>query len=160
MYPFTAEVCCEARKQSVIQSEKGACDRIKKRGPHHPLTRDAMLLRVGASQRALCADEVSINTENNARLRDSWGPCALTDLEQNPESRLCLHRPSQDGDRRAKSCLPIRKRTVSKNVANKPQRRKVSTAPDATKRHHLPHTTDPHCGNTQERGWVGPVDVP
>ncbi|MEQ2295422.1 hypothetical protein AMECASPLE_014152 [Ameca splendens] len=39
----------------------------------YSLTWDAMFLRVGASQRTIHVDEVSINMENNARLKDSLG---------------------------------------------------------------------------------------
>ncbi|KAM4526365.1 F-box and WD repeat domain containing protein 10B [Fundulus diaphanus] len=141
-------VCSDARKQSVIQSERAACERMRKRGPHHPPTGDAMLLRMGASQRALCADEVSLNMENNARLRDSWGPSTLSDPKQNLQSRLCPQQPSHDGDRRAKSCLPTLKRAVSQNMTYKPRRREVSTAPNSPKRHHSPHTTQPDRGKT------------
>ncbi|XP_035997984.1 F-box/WD repeat-containing protein 10 isoform X3 [Fundulus heteroclitus] len=138
-------VCGDARTQSVIQSERAACERMRKRGPHHPPTGDAMLLRVGAIQRALCADEVSINMENNARLRDSWGPC---DPKQDLQSRLCPQQPSRDGGRRAKSCVPTLKRAVSRNMTYKPRRREVSTAPNSPKRHRSPHTTQPDRGKT------------
>ncbi|XP_008293454.1 F-box/WD repeat-containing protein 10, partial [Stegastes partitus] len=69
-----ARVHCETVKPSVMLSEKAASERMKKRGPHHPLTRDCLLLRVNAIQKARCTDEASVNMERNARLRDSWGP--------------------------------------------------------------------------------------
>ncbi|XP_028264592.1 CMT1A duplicated region transcript 1 protein [Parambassis ranga] len=65
---------CESAEPSVAVSEKAARERMRKRGPHHPPTRDAILLRLNAIQKARCTDQASINMENNARLRDSWGP--------------------------------------------------------------------------------------
>ncbi|XP_073345288.1 F-box and WD repeat domain containing protein 10B [Pagrus major] len=94
-------------KESVVLSEKATCERIKKRGLHHPLTRDSIVLRVNAIQRAQCTDEVSINMERNARLRDSWGPRT----SQDP-----LWHTHDGQHRRAKTCVPILKRAVSQNV--------------------------------------------
>lgn len=94
---------------------------MKRRGLHHPLTRDSILLRVNAIQKAQCTDEVSINMECNARLRDSWGPR----ISQGPlhselqAPKLGPQTPISDGHhRRAKTCGPILKRAVSQNVAN------------------------------------------
>lgn len=104
-------------------SEKATSERMKKRGLHHPLTRDSILLRVNAIQKARCVDEVSINMECNARLRDSWGP----QTSQDP-----LWHTHDVKHRRAKTCVPALKRAA----ANAIKGRDVSTAPDATRRRH------------------------
>ncbi|KAM8729516.1 F-box and WD repeat domain containing protein 10B [Acanthopagrus schlegelii] len=100
-------------RELVVLSEKAACERMKKRGLHHPLTRDSIALKVNAIQRAQRTDEVSINMEHNARLRDSWGP-------HTPQERLMQISPlwhTHDGQhRRAQTCAPILKRCISQNV--------------------------------------------
>ncbi|KAM6896969.1 F-box/WD repeat-containing protein 10 [Xenentodon cancila] len=110
------QVPSETAKQSVIRSEKATRERIRKRGPHHPLTRDAILLRVGAIQRALRVDEVSRNMESNARLRDSWGGHSPQDSLQpdvnaaklNLQCQRCPPQPPRH-HRRPKTCVPILK---------------------------------------------------
>uniref|UniRef100_A0A3B4UGY0 F-box and WD repeat domain containing 10 n=1 Tax=Seriola dumerili TaxID=41447 RepID=A0A3B4UGY0_SERDU len=129
-----------AAKQSVILSEKATCERMKKRGLHHPLTRDSILLRVSAIQRAQCTDEVSINMECNARLRDSWGP-RMTQDPLHSDIQALKHR-------RAKTCVHILQRGTSQTITNTD----VTTAPDTTRRHHhclFSKETQTHTADTQ-----------
>lgn len=137
---FTATDHYETDQQSLMLSEKATSERIKKRGLHHPLTRDSILLRVNAIQRARCTDEVSINMEWNARLRDSWGPHTLqeplhADLQPlKHKLHICpLWHSHDDHPRRAKSCVPTVK-TVSQNITNTLGKRPVTTAPDTMRR--------------------------
>lgn len=98
---------------------------MRKRGLHHPPTRDSILLKINAIQKARCMDEVGINMESNARLRDSWGPHKCQDLQPCPPLQ-----PTPYGHpRRVKTCVPILKRDASQNVQNASHRRDVSTAP-------------------------------
>ncbi|XP_062298242.1 F-box and WD repeat domain containing protein 10B [Scomber scombrus] len=142
--------CCEPSKKTVLLSEKATCDRIKKKGLHHPLTRDSILLRVNAIQRSRCTDEVSINMECNDKLRDSWGPHSPQDplhsdlhnpkprsaLKQTMQTLLCpLQHTHNSPHRRAKTCVPQLKRTANQNMTNTIAGRDVSTAPDITMRH-------------------------
>ncbi|KAM3591493.1 uncharacterized protein V6R79_002674 [Siganus canaliculatus] len=101
-------------EESVKRSEKATNERIKRRGLHHPLTRDAILLRINTIQKAQHTDEVSVNMERNARLRDSWGPHTSQDpvLEQKPSE-----------SRRPKTCVPILRGAVGQNVTTTAQRR-------------------------------------
>ncbi|XP_033975548.1 F-box/WD repeat-containing protein 10 [Trematomus bernacchii] len=134
---------------SVMLSEKATSDRIKRRGLHHPLSRDSILLKVNAIHKAQCRDEVSINMECNARLRDSWGP----DTSQDSQLWDSLH--TQDVPlRRAKTCVPILNRDVSQNMTNKIQGRAISTAPDTPRRrptYLFPKKTQPHSADTFKR---------
>ncbi|XP_060884990.1 F-box/WD repeat-containing protein 10 [Labrus mixtus] len=103
--------------ESVMLSEKAASERMRKRGLHHPLTRDSIHLRVNAMQRARCTDEVSVNMERNARLRDSWGP-------ETSESQMSPPEPPQDAHlRRPKTCVPILKRAVCQSMTRPVQGR-------------------------------------
>ena len=125
----------------MTQSERATCERIKRRGPHHPLTRDSILLRVGAIQRALSMDEVSINMESNARLRDSWGDHSpMSDFHtanQNLQSQLYPPQPpNSDQRRRPRTCVPVLQRAAGQRMTNTQRGRAVSTAPAATRRHH------------------------
>ncbi|XP_039991368.1 F-box/WD repeat-containing protein 10 [Xiphias gladius] len=131
----------ETAKRSVMLSEKATCERMKKRGLHHPPTRDYILLRVSAIQRAQCTDEVSINMERNARLRDSWGPHAPQDPlhsdipapKESLRTQICPRRQTLDGrPRRARTCVPILTRGASQNMTDTD----VTTAPDTTRRLH------------------------
>ncbi|XP_016427660.1 CMT1A duplicated region transcript 1 protein [Sinocyclocheilus rhinocerous] len=62
-------------KRSVLsQSEKAARDRVRKRGPHHPMTQDLILLRTSSAQQGRYSDLARSNMELNARVRDAWGP--------------------------------------------------------------------------------------
>ncbi|TKS89550.1 F-box/WD repeat-containing protein 10 F-box and WD-40 domain-containing protein 10 [Collichthys lucidus] len=125
--------------QSVTLSEKATNERIKKRGLHHPLTRDCIVLRVNAIQKAQCADEVSVNMEYNARLRDSWGPHTSqeSNLKQCPQTQT---HPHAGHLRRAKTCVPILKRPVSRNISNTIQGRAQ------------PHSADTHRANKRASG--------
>lgn len=97
---------------------------MKRRGLHHPLTQDFILLRVGAIQKAQCPGEVSDNMEHNARLRDSWGPQGLLHphseaLEHSRTTQSCLLWDAHEGHpTRVKTCIPIVKRAVSQNTTS------------------------------------------
>ncbi|XP_032358183.1 F-box/WD repeat-containing protein 10 isoform X1 [Etheostoma spectabile] len=150
---------CATAKPSVMLSEKATSERIKRRGLHHPLTRDSILLRVNAIQKSQCMDEVSINMEWNARLRDSWGPHTSQDLKQSLHSQM-LHTHNVPL-RRAKTCLPILKRAVSQNMANTSKGSNVSTTPDTQRTHHpcsfskeQPHSADTHRAIKRMSGFT------
>lgn len=106
-------------------SEKAVSERIKRRGPHHPLTCDSILLRVNAINKAQCTDEASVNMQRNAQLRDSWGPRRPQDPLQPDQKSTHTHRyPPWEGEgpsRRAKTCVPVPKRTLRQNMMNRAQ---------------------------------------
>lgn len=55
-------------------SEKAVQGRVRKRGPHHPITTSQVLLRVRPSCQGECKDPATSNMELNAAVRDAWGP--------------------------------------------------------------------------------------
>ncbi|XP_019901871.2 F-box/WD repeat-containing protein 10 isoform X2 [Esox lucius] len=70
-------------KWMLTRSEKAVRDRVKKRGPHHNITTDRVLLSVSSTQRAKARDQAGVNMELNAQLRDDWGsPPSLTPPDQ------------------------------------------------------------------------------
>ncbi|XP_070708339.1 F-box and WD repeat domain containing protein 10B [Pempheris klunzingeri] len=142
---------CKTAKQSVMLSERATSERMKKRGLHHPLTRDSILLRVNAIQKAQCTDEVSMNMECNARLRDSWGPHTSQDplhsdlraLKESLQTQTCPLWHTRDAHpRRPKTCVPILKRAVSQNMTNTTQGRAQ------------PHSADPSRPTRRANGFT------
>ncbi|CAL8302794.1 unnamed protein product [Lota lota] len=83
---------------TVNASERAASERVKKRGPHHRLTTDRILLKVNAIQQAHGGGgEAALNMEHNARLRDAWGspppPRSLTSPEPPQGAQTPAFRP-------------------------------------------------------------------
>ncbi|KAF7668183.1 hypothetical protein LDENG_00028450 [Lucifuga dentata] len=135
--------CCETVKKSVLLSERTASQRMKKRGLHHPLTHDCILLRVNTIQRAQCTDKASINMEHSVSLQDFLSYCPSQDPSQSdfkhvdpkPSLPQALKLTLQT-QKRPKTCVPILKRTASQNMKNTFPVRDVSTVPDATIQRH------------------------
>ncbi|KAK7919251.1 hypothetical protein WMY93_010535 [Mugilogobius chulae] len=130
----TAKCSTEEQRDSakLASSEKATSTRIKKRGPHHPPTRDYILLKVNTSQKAQNMDEAGINMEHNARLRDDWSsPTPLKDLKTK-ETNTAFSKTSP----------------LSSKIAPK---REVSTAPGRIMRPHPPlvEKTQPQSAKTQ-----------
>ncbi|XP_068439558.1 F-box and WD repeat domain containing protein 10B isoform X2 [Clinocottus analis] len=128
---------CETPKRSLALSEKATSERVRRRGLHHPLTRDSMLLKVNAVQKALCMDEVGVNMERNAALRDSWGPRSSRDppppLHLGDQTRAWTAPDLHPA--RAKTCVPILKRAKAGKAI---RGRDVCTAPADVARRSLP----------------------
>lgn len=110
---------------------------MKRRGLHHPLTQDFILLKVGAIQKAQCTGEISVNMEHNARLRDSWGPQGLLQphseaLEHSRNTQSCPLWDTREGHpTRVKTCVPIVKRAASQNMTSGMQNETVPRSGDA-----------------------------
>nr|XP_046232611.1 F-box/WD repeat-containing protein 10 [Scatophagus argus] len=144
LFPSTTAKSAQATercaKESVMLSEKATRERMMRRGLHHPLTRDSLLLRVNAVQRAQRTDEVSVNMECNARLRDSWGPHTSQDpLHSRPQAQKQTHplwSTCEGQPRRAKTCVPVLKRAVSQIMTN--------VAQDRARRRAQLHSADTH----------------
>ncbi|KAJ7984856.1 hypothetical protein DPEC_G00359110 [Dallia pectoralis] len=60
-------------KWLLTPSEMATKARVKKRGPHHNVTPDRILLSVNSIQRTMANDQAGLNMEFNARVRDAWG---------------------------------------------------------------------------------------
>ncbi|KAM4691176.1 F-box and WD repeat domain containing protein 10B [Rhinophrynus dorsalis] len=83
------------RKSALSISEEATLQRMRKRGPHTPMTTDQMLLKVNAIHQSQKSNELGSNMEYNMRLRDVWGP-PQTHQEhkrfvQPPQSRESQH---------------------------------------------------------------------
>ncbi|XP_029934212.1 CMT1A duplicated region transcript 1 protein [Myripristis murdjan] len=139
------EVSGEAAKISVKLSERAASERMKKRGLHHPLMTEHILLKVNTIQKARCSDEAGMNMECNARLRDAWGspppqepsPSPHLDVHPNLRSSQSLKRSSQAQKHlpchrivtsTTKTYTPILNRSFDKNMRNNLNSRDITSA--------------------------------
>lgn len=119
-------------KPSVIVSERATSERIKRRGLHHPLTPEFMLLRLNTMQKAQSMDEVGINMERNARLRDSWGPSLDQDPLQLGSELRTLKLSTQarrhpEAQKRAQTCIPILKKSLQPTYNKYNSRHSISS---------------------------------
>ncbi|XP_026771329.3 F-box and WD repeat domain containing protein 10B [Pangasianodon hypophthalmus] len=62
------------QKCVITLSERAVRERVRKRGPHQPITTTKVLLKVRPSCQPECKDLATSNMELNAAVRDAWGP--------------------------------------------------------------------------------------
>lgn len=62
------------QKSVMTPSERAVRERVRKRGPHKPITTTQVLLKVRPTPQ--CKDLATSNMELNATVRDAWGPSA------------------------------------------------------------------------------------
>ncbi|MEE6506784.1 hypothetical protein FKM82_007854 [Ascaphus truei] len=55
-------------------SEEATLQRMRKRGPHNPMSPNQILLKLSAMQNSQKSDTLSSNLAHNAGIRDAWGP--------------------------------------------------------------------------------------
>ncbi|CAM4651555.1 F-box and WD repeat domain containing protein 10B [Caretta caretta] len=70
---------------SLAENAKASLQRIKKRGPHCPISPDQILLTVSTLQHAYKQDQVSSNMMHHTKIRDVWGPSLL--LQERPKEK-------------------------------------------------------------------------
>lgn len=99
--------------------EKAVRDRIRKRGPHHPMTFDLILLRASSSQQSQRGDLARSNMELNARVRDAWGPDSSTETTIYKTSCPSSPPTKTTFKKSAKLCAPS---TTHNHVHLNPQR--------------------------------------
>ncbi|KAK3529490.1 hypothetical protein QTP70_031730 [Hemibagrus guttatus] len=63
-----------AQKCVMTPSERAVRERVRKRGPHQPITTTQVLLKVRPNRQTECKDLATSNMELNATVRDAWGP--------------------------------------------------------------------------------------
>lgn len=61
------------KTQKCLMSERAVRERVRKRGPHHPITTTQVLLQVRPIHQPQCKDLATSNMELNAAVRDAWG---------------------------------------------------------------------------------------
>lgn len=86
--PYVAQYFTEKRyatqKYVMTQSERAVRERVRKRGPHQPITTTQVLLKVHPSRQPECKDLATSNMELNAAVLDAWGPPPTRTSSPNP----------------------------------------------------------------------------
>ncbi|KAM5135252.1 F-box/WD repeat-containing protein 10 [Mantella aurantiaca] len=60
-------------KSALSTSESATLRRMKRRGPHTPMSPNQILLKLNTIHNLQKTDEIGTNLEHNARIRDEWG---------------------------------------------------------------------------------------
>ncbi|MBN3307591.1 FBW10 protein, partial [Amia calva] len=80
---------------SLARSELLVLERVRKRGPHHPVSPEHLLLTVNMAHLSHHSDETSKNLGRNAHVRDAWAsPASPEPAEKNTEAKM-VSKPSQ-----------------------------------------------------------------
>lgn len=61
------------RKSALSTSQSATLRRMKRRGPHTPMSPNQILLKFSTIQNLQKGDEIGTNLEHNSRIRDEWG---------------------------------------------------------------------------------------
>ncbi|XP_035657132.1 F-box and WD repeat domain containing protein 10B isoform X2 [Oncorhynchus keta] len=154
-------------KWVLTRSEKAVKDRVKKRGPHRPVTPQHVLLKVNSTHQPQGSDQAGANMNLNAQVRDAWGsppplpvqgmdpephasPFPPTTPKQSPQSQSQKapagpsHQVLQHG--MTKTYVPLMTRTLDLNLRQSLDSREIcSSSPSPAVMR--PHTS--HAASTQ-----------
>lgn len=142
-------------KRSVLrQSEKAARDRVRKRGPHHPMTPDLILLRAGSCQQSCYSDLARSNMELNARVRDAWGPDSSKEPSfQTTTKKISeIHAPftTHSDDLNRQSSLQLRQTCLTPHSPPKQSQRSLKVIRSGTNKIGSLNTTSPKDGKAPQ----------
>ncbi|XP_043109355.1 CMT1A duplicated region transcript 1 protein [Puntigrus tetrazona] len=152
-------------KRSVLsRSEKAARERVRKRGPHHPMTQDLILLRTSSAQQGQYSDLARSNMELNARVRDAWGPDSSKEpsfrntTKKNPE----IHSPftTHSIDLRLQSSSHSRQTCFTPHSLPKQSQRAIKVARSRTNKIGPLKTTSPEDDKTPQRLFLRRPSMP
>ncbi|XP_073685094.1 F-box and WD repeat domain containing protein 10B [Garra rufa] len=152
-------------KRSVLsRSEKAARDRVRKRGPHHPMTQDLILLRTSSAQQGQHSDLAKSNMELNARVRDAWGP----DSSKKPSFQTTtkktseIHTPiaTHSVDLHPQSSSQSRQTCFTPHSLLKQSQRSFKVGKSGTNKIGPLNTTSPEDGKTQQRLFTRRTSMP
>lgn len=152
-------------KHSVLsQSEKAARDRVRKRGPHHPVTPDLVLLKASSSQQNLCMDKARSNMELNARVRDAWGPdlSRETSFQTTTKRSSEIHAPftTHSVDLNPQSSLKSRQTCLTPQSLPKQSQRCFKVIQSGTNKIDPLNTTSPEDGKAPQRLFTRRTSMP
>ncbi|KAA0724965.1 F-box/WD repeat-containing protein 10 F-box and WD-40 domain-containing protein 10 [Triplophysa tibetana] len=117
----------ETNSVLLSQSEKAVRDRIRKRGPHHPMTLDMILLRATSSKYGQSNNLASSNMGLNARVRDAWGPDSSRETQSSKTHTSGPSLPSTEATLKKSAKLGAPS-TTHKHVHLNPQRSRQSSS--------------------------------
>ncbi|KAK2876194.1 hypothetical protein Q8A67_020290 [Cirrhinus molitorella] len=152
-------------KRSVLsRSEKAARDRVRKRGPHHPMTQDLILLRTSSAQQGQYSDLARSNMELNARVRDAWGP----DSSKEPSFQTTIKKTSEihtpftthSADIKPQSSSQSRQTYFTPHSLPKQSQRLFKVVRSGTNKIGPLNTTSPEDGKTQQQLFIRRTSMP
>lgn len=152
-------------KRSVLrQSEKAARDRVRKRGPHHPVTPDLILLRAGSYQQSCYSDLARSNMELNARVRDAWGPDSSKEPSFQTSTKKIseIHAPftTHSVDLNPQSSLQSRQTCLTPHSPPKQSQRSLKVIRSGTNKIGLLNMTSPKDGKAPQRLFMRRTSMP
>ncbi|KAK9965847.1 hypothetical protein ABG768_004913 [Culter alburnus] len=167
--PSTATINLDKKtydtKRSVLrQSEKAARDRVRKRGPHHSMTPDLILLRAGSCQQSWYSDLARSNMELNARVRDAWGPDSSKEpsFQTTTKKTSEIHAPftTHRVDLNPQSSLQSRQTCLTPHSPPKQSQRSLKVIRSGTNKIGPLNTTSPEDGKAQQRLFMRRTSMP
>ncbi|KTG34530.1 hypothetical protein cypCar_00003390 [Cyprinus carpio] len=149
-------------KRSVLsQSEKAARDRVRKRGPHHPMTQDLILLSTSSAQ---YRDLARSNMELNARVRDAWGPDSSKEpaFQTTTKKTSEIHTPftTHSVDLSPQSSSQSRQTCFTPHSLPKQSQRSFKVVRPRTNTICPLNTTSPEDGKTPQRLFMRRTSMP
>lgn len=150
-------------KRSVLsRSEKAARDRVRKRGPHHPMTQDLILLRTSSAQQG--SDLARSNMELNARVRDAWGPDSSKELSFQTTTKKTseIHTPitTHSVDLNPQSSSQSRQTCFTPHSLPKQSQRSFKVVRSGINKIRPLNTTSPEDGKTPQRLFIRRTSMP
>lgn len=152
-------------KRSVLsRSEKAARDRVRKRGPHHPMTQDLILLRTSSTQQGQYSDLARSNMELNARVRDAWGPDSSKEpsFQTTTKTTSKIHTPftTHSVDLSPQNSSQSRQTCFTPHSLPKQSQRSFKVVRSRTNKIGPLNTTSPEDGKTPQRLFMRRTSMP
>lgn len=112
--------------------ERAVRERVRKRGPQHPITTTRVLQKVCPSHQPECKDLATSNMELNATVRDAWGPApptvSFTPLAPKASKRPQSARKPSSFKGMLKIYTPLKSHMLDLNLQHSSQRNIPSSA--------------------------------
>ncbi|RXN10171.1 CMT1A duplicated region transcript 1 [Labeo rohita] len=152
----------ETKRSVLSRSEKAARDRVRKRGPHHPMTQDLILLRTSSAQQG--SDLARSNMELNARVRDAWGPDSSKELSFQTTTKKTseIHTPitTHSVDLNPQSSSQSRQTCFTPHSLPKQSQRSFKVVRSGINKIRPLNTTSPEDGKTPQRLFIRRTSMP
>ncbi|KAG7324841.1 hypothetical protein KOW79_011157 [Hemibagrus wyckioides] len=114
------------QKCVMTPSERAVRERVRKRGPHQPITTTQILLKVRPSRQTERKDLATSNMKLNAAVRDAWGPAPTTASSPPPAPKASKRPQSTPKPSSFKGMLkiytPLKSHTLDLNLQHSPHR--------------------------------------
>lgn len=161
---FKDKKTCDTKRSVLSRSEKAARDRVRKRGPHHPMTQDLIVLRTSSAQQGQYSDLARSNMELNARVRDAWGPDSSKEssFQTTTKKTSEIHTPftTHSVDLRPQSSSQSRQTCFTPHSLPKQSQSSFKVVRSRTNKIGPLNTTSPEDGKTPQRLFMRRTSMP